>query len=122
MKRNNWIGCAAVAALAFAGTLGCNEERQRECGQFALSLKALDETQPGVESVGRARDAIGATQFQDEPLREYAKNTKATLTVLANTLELRSNPDAPDGTESVIKQKLKEARTERADVARYCAQ
>ena len=58
------------------------------------------------------------------PLREYAKNYKKTLDRLSNTLKLKATagPDPPDGTDEVIKQNLKDARTDSDDVARYCAQ
>ena len=71
---------------------------------------------------GPVHDALAAVSFHDEPLREYAKNTTTTLLVLSNAIALKSNPDAPDGTDALVKQMLKEARTDRDDVARYCSQ
>ena len=41
--------------------------------------------------------------------------------VLSSTLTLKAGPNAPDGTDDVIAKKLKDARTDAADVARYCA-
>jgi len=64
-------------------------------------------------------------QFQDQPLAVYAKNYRATLTVLSSTLKLQATagPDGPpDGTADVIKQNLKDARTDYDDVSRYCSQ
>jgi hypothetical protein len=76
------------------------------------------------EVVDRVQSDVAALQLQDEPLREYAKNYKATLTVLSNTLKLKdtADPDGPpNGTSDVIKAKTKEARTDFDDISRYCA-
>jgi hypothetical protein len=85
-------------------------------------MKPLESNAPSAESVAHIQSAIAAIQFQDEPLREYASSTKSTLQVLANSLETQASPTAPDGTDDLVKAKLKEARGEREDVARYCAQ
>jgi hypothetical protein len=65
---------------------------------------------------------VAALQLRDDTLRIYAKNYGGTLTMLSSTIALKASPNAPDGTDDVIKQKLKEARTDASDVARYCAQ
>ena len=79
---------------------------------------------PSAETIDQVQGSVAAIQFEDEPLREYASNYKNTLTVLSNTLKLKATagPDGPpDGTEDVIKQNLKEARTDFDDITRYCA-
>jgi hypothetical protein len=55
-------------------------------------------------------------------LREYARTTRSTLEVLASTLALKEGPSPPDGTDDVVKEKLKEARAAHADVVHYCAE
>ncbi len=79
---------------------------------------------PTPDAVDRANDAVGAIQFQDQPLGVYAKNYRNTLTVLSGTLKLQASagPDGPpDGTNDVIKSNVKEARTDYDDVSRYCS-
>ena len=76
---------------------------------------------PSAESVKRAHDAVAAITFQDEPLREYAQGATATMTVLANTMDLQADPSAPDGTNDVVKAKLKDLAGEEAEVTRYCS-
>jgi len=100
----------------------CNRARQKECEAFLSAMGPLDQGTPTVDVVGRTREAIDAIQFEDQPLREYARSTKATLTVLSNTLALKDSPSRPDGTDDVIKANLKEARTAKDDVLRYCSQ
>jgi len=116
-------GLLAALAIGAIGTMvgGCNAERKQECDQFLAALKALDTT-PGSDAVDRMQSSIQAIQFQDQPLREYASSTKATLQVLANSLKTQASPDAPDGTDDLVKAKLKEARGERDDITRYCSQ
>lgn len=112
----------AFAALAALGNVAaCNAERQQECDKFLAAMKPLDQATLAADSVERVRAGVAGIQFQDEPLREYARNASATLTVLSNTLELQAGDAAPDGTNDVVKDKLKEARGERDDVARYCS-
>lgn len=86
-------------------------------------MTPLQEGTPSDETVDRVRESVSALEFQDQPLREYATNYKNTLAVLSGTLKLKAGagPDGPpDGTEDVIKKNLKEARTDRDDIARYC--
>jgi hypothetical protein len=101
---------------------GCNAERKEECEKFLAAMKPLDQGTPTAELVDRVEKDVGAIQFQDQPLGVFAKNYRATLTVLSNTLKLQASPSAPDGTDDVVKTKVKEARTDKDDTARYCSQ
>jgi hypothetical protein len=115
------VVCLAVVAA----TYGCNEQRKQECDKFLAAVAPIREGTPASDAIDRVRADVSAIPLQDEPLREYAKNYGATLAVLGNTLKLKEsapNADAvPDGTNDVIKKSLKEARTDEADIARYCA-
>ena len=115
---------SGFSLLALAGTLAlaCNSVRRQECEKFLAAMKPLDEGRPSADTVERVRREVGAIAFQDQPLGIFAKNYAATLTILANTLELEAGPTPPDGTDDVIKQNLKSARTDRDDVQRYCSQ
>jgi hypothetical protein len=111
---------ATLATLA-----GCNTLRKQECEKFLPAMTPLEEGMPTADAVDRVHDRLAAVQFEDEPLREYSTNYKNTLAVLSNTLKLKdtAGPDGPpDGTDNVIKENLKEARTDFDDVSRYCAQ
>jgi hypothetical protein len=110
------------SAVAFAA--GCNDERKQECQKFLIAMSPVQSNTPTSDDVDHANDAVGAIQFQDQPLGVYAKNYRNTLTVLSGTLKLQSSagPDGPpDGTSDVIKSNLKEARTDYDDIARYCS-
>jgi hypothetical protein len=111
-----------LAALAIGAIAGCNAERKQECDQFLGTMKPLQGDTPSADAVGRMRSSIAGIQFQDEPLREYASSTKATLQVLANSLDTLASASPPDGTDDLVKSKLKEARGEIDDVSRYCSQ
>jgi hypothetical protein len=115
---------AAVGCLLWLGGVsGCNAQRKQECDAFLSAMTPLQEGTPNGETVDRVRDGVSALELQDQPLHEYATNYKNTLAVLSGTLKLKAGagPDGPpDGTEEVIKKNLKEARTDREDVARYC--
>ncbi len=119
------LASVALAAACFAGVAGCNEERKQECDKFLSAMAPLKEGTPNADAVDRVSAQVSAIGFQDQPLREYAKNYRQTLSVLSATLKLKegaASPDAvPDGTEGVIKKNLTEARTDDADIARYCA-
>ncbi len=124
MKRSN---LAFVVPLAFAAVaLGaCNQERKQECDKLLSAMSPLQTGTPTDEEVDRVNQGVRGIQLVDQPLGVYAKNYRATLTVLSNTLKLQSTagPDGPpDGTNDVIKQNLNEARTDFDDVSRYCAQ
>jgi hypothetical protein len=117
----------ALAALAGSVSLGvaltgCNPERKAECEQLMAAMKPVSDAVPTADGVDSAKASVAAIKFSDQTLGVYAKNYSQTLTVLSSTLRLKSGPDAPDGTEDVIKRNLAEARTDAKDTARYCAQ
>jgi hypothetical protein len=115
-----------IVVVLFGALVACNTERKQECEKFLSAASPIQsDNTPSGDTVDRLFQSMDSTQFQDEPLREYSKNYKATLTVLSNTLKLKATagPDGPpDGTDDVIKTNLKEARTDVDDVSRYCAQ
>jgi LPS sulfotransferase NodH len=119
--------CAAAALgatflVGVLGATGCNTERKQECDRFLTAMKPLDQGTPGADVVDGVIKQVGAMTFQDQPLGIYAKNYAANLTVLSNTLKLKASASPPDGTDDVIKQRLKQARTDRDDVQRYCSE
>jgi hypothetical protein len=120
-----FIARAALSlALTVAASTGCNAERKQECDKFLAAMGPMQGAPPSAETVDHVQADVSALQFQDEPLREYATNYKATLEVLSNTLKLKdgAGPDGPpNGTIDVIKAKSKEAHTDFDDIARYCA-
>ncbi len=121
------LGCMGATtwgllALSLLGAAACNEQRKQECDRFLTAMKPLEQGTPSVETVDSVKKQVDAIQFTDQSLGIYAKNYKETLTILSNTLTLKASPSAPDGTDDVVKQKLKEARTDASDVQRYCAQ
>jgi hypothetical protein len=121
MKRSN---LAFIVPLALAAVAACNQDRKQECDKLLSAMTPLQTGTPSGDVVDRVNDGVGGIQFSDQPLGVYAKNYRATLTVLSNTLKVQSTagPDGPpDGTNDVIKQNLKEARTDYDDVSRYCA-
>ena len=114
------IGVAlAVLALASAA---CNAERKQECDALLAVMPPLDQGTPASAAVDAVHKQVAAMTFQDQPLGIYAKNYGERLTILSNTLKLQEGADAPDGTVDEIKRDLKAARTDREDVARYCAE
>jgi hypothetical protein len=117
MKRAN----ASLLTLAALSLLACNTERKQECDKFLSAMKPLDEVQPTADAVDRVHRDVTSIAFQDQPLGVYAKNYGTTLTVLSSTLKLKATPSPPDGTDDVIKENLKEAKTDRDDVQRYCS-
>jgi hypothetical protein len=110
-----------LLVLAAISVAGCDNARKQECEKFLGTIKPLDEGTPNADTVERVQRDLGAITFQDVPLGVYAKNYGARLTVLDNTVKLKASGSAPDGTDDVIKQSLKAARTDREDIARYCA-
>lgn len=118
------VALAFALALELSGVFGCNAERKQECDRFIAAMGPMQSGTPTAEVVDCVQSDVAALQFQDEALGVYATNYKATLTVLSNTLKLRDSagPDGPpDGTNDVITQKTKEARTDFDDVSRTCA-
>jgi len=111
-----------IWAVGVVSLAACNAERKEQCDRFLAAMKPLDQGTPAAEVVDRVEGEVGAIQFHDQPLGVFAKNYRATLTVLSSTLKLQASPSAPDGTGDVVKVKLKEARTQRDDAARYCSQ
>jgi hypothetical protein len=111
----------AAAALAASLPSACNTERKQECDRFIAATKPLEQGIPTADAVDSVAKQVSAMTFQDEPLGIFAKNYVQTLGVLSSTIRLKDEPSAPDGTNDVIKQKLKSARTEASDLQRYCA-
>jgi hypothetical protein len=111
----------SVLVLAAIPALACNGARSQECDKLLAAMK-LDEGTPSADAVDRAAKDVAGLQLQDQPLRIYAKNYGDKLAVLSNTLRLKESPSAPDGTDAVVKQTLKTARTDFGDVQRYCSQ
>jgi hypothetical protein len=113
---------AVLAPLTLVTLPACNEERTRECSQFLSAMSSLGDAAPTADAVDRVRQAVQSMHFQDQPLGIYAQNYTSTLQVLAGTLKLQeSTPEPPDGTDEVIKSRLKEARADRDDAQRYCS-
>jgi hypothetical protein len=121
MDPKGWVGLVAVALVAVV-TSGCDNERKQECSQFLSAMKPLDEGTPSADTVDTVAKQVAAIKFQDQPLGVYAENYGKTLKVLSNTLQLKASGSPPDGTDDVIKKNLKEARTDKDDVQRYCSQ
>jgi hypothetical protein len=116
------IAKVASAALALSAiSSACNSERKQDCDKLLAAMKPLEQGTPSADAVDHVASEVAALPLQDQPLRIYAKNYGATLTVLSSTLRLKASPSPPDGTDDVIKQHLKAARTDREDVQRYCS-
>jgi hypothetical protein len=114
---------AAVATLAgFLSLASCNPQRQQDCEKFVSTMKEIDEGTPNAATVDRINKAVEALQIQDQPLQIYAENYRNTLSGLSSSLRLNESPSPPDGTDDVIKNQLKVARTDSRDVQRYCSQ
>lgn len=121
MIRSLWSSLALLASLILL-LPGCDDTRKQECDKLLTAMKPLDQGTPSADTVDAVTKQIDGMTFQNQPLGVYAKNYKATLGVLSSTIKLQAGGSAPDGTADVIKQKLKEARTDRDDVSRLCAQ
>lgn len=111
----------ALTLLALAAT-ACNAQRKQECDALLGAMKPLDQGTPSSATVDAVHKQISALSLQDQTLGIYAKNYGATLTILANTLQLAEGTSPPDGTAGVVKQNLEKVRTDRDDVQRYCSQ
>lgn len=109
-----------VAAVVLSGA-ACNAERQQECGKFIDAIKPLDQGNPAAAQVDAVAKQVAAIPFKDEPLGIYAKNYGERLKVLANAVTLQESPNAPEGTNDLVKRTLVLARTDAADIRRYCA-
>jgi hypothetical protein len=113
------IRVAAMVLIVLAAP-ACNSERLQECARLTAAIQPIYEGTPSAATVDRVSGEVSAMKFQDQPLGIYAENYRQSLTVLGNTLRLRDGPSPPDGTDDVIKEKLKQARTDREDIRRYC--
>jgi hypothetical protein len=120
MSVPRWATVAAVTVVALA-SLGCNDQRKQECERFLAAMKPLEKGTPTVDLVDSVAKQVDALHLQDPTLAIYAKNYEATLVVLSSTLKLKADPSAPDGTDTVVQQNLKKARTQADDTQRYCA-
>lgn len=118
MKAAGWV---LLAAALFAGT-ACNEETVKECSTLQDAMKPLDQGMPSSATVDSVAAKVAGMQLKNQTLSIYAKNYGQTLTVLSNTLKLKEGPNAPDGTDDVVKKNLAKARTDADDVKRFCAQ
>jgi hypothetical protein len=115
--------CRLAAILVLAAlSAACNTQRKQECERLLAVMKPLEQGVPSADTVDRVNHDVEALALEDQPLHIYAENYQRTLTVLSNTLALQASPSAPDGTDDVIKSRLREARVDHQDVARYCAQ
>jgi hypothetical protein len=117
-------GYGMVLALAIAATAlpACDEARKQECDALLGAMKPIGTTgTPTGDAVDAAKKQVDALDLKNQALSVYAKNYGQTLTVLAATVKLKAGGSAPDGTDDVIKQKLKEARTDQDDVQRFCS-
>jgi hypothetical protein len=118
MKAAGWV---LLAAALFAGT-ACNEDVKQECRAFEDATKPLEQGTPSSATVDAVARQVAAVPFKNQTLGIYAKNYGATLVILSNTLKLKEGPAAPDGTDDAIKKNLAAARTDAADVKKFCAQ
>jgi hypothetical protein len=113
-------GRMLTAALAVFAIAGCNEQRKQECDRLLAATRPLDQPTPSADVVDSVARQVDNLHLQDETLSIYATNYLATLRVLSSTLQLKADPNAPDGTDDVIKTHLKSARTDASDMARFC--
>lgn len=118
MSRTRFV-VLAVGVLALGA---CNTERKQECGKFLSALKPIDDKSPSSATLDRMKSDIAAIQFQDQPLRIYAGNYQRSLTVLAGTTKVKEGSSPPDGTDELLRDQLKRARTDRDDIQFYCSQ
>jgi len=112
----------AFAALTCAlAAPACDEAAKQECGALLGAMKPLDVGTPSSQTVDGVSKQVQALKFQNQPLGVYATNYVKTLAVLSGTLKLKEGSSAPDGTDAVIAENLKHARTDRDDVQRFCS-
>lgn len=112
----------ALAALACAlAAPACDETRKQECDALLGAMKPLDVGTPSSQTVDAVSKQVGALKFQNQPLGVYATNYQKTLAILSGTLKLKEGSSPPDGTDAVIADNLKHARTDRDDVQRFCS-
>jgi hypothetical protein len=112
----------ALAAITAVALPACDEARKQECDALLGAMKPIGPTgTPTGDTVDAVGKQVDALKLQNQALAVYAKNYRQTLTVLSATLRLKAGGSAPDGTDDVIKQNLKEARTDQDDVQRLCS-
>jgi hypothetical protein len=109
------LSLPCVLALA-----ACDEARARECKDMISATAGLDEATPTSAGVSRIQQSLDPNKLEDKPLSEYATSLKTTLGILQGTLALKEGPEPPDGTDDVVSNKLKAARTIRGDIVKYC--
>jgi hypothetical protein len=117
-----WQFAVALGAGILTICTACNTERKKECVQLISVLAPLEDEAPTSASIARLRSAIDAQRLDDEPLHEYAGTLKSTLEVLSGTLAVKEAPSPPDGTDDVLKAKIKQAKAARDDVTHYCSE
>ena len=88
VARAGLFGVCACATMVFLA--GCDSQRKEDCAKFLPAMSGMATGMPSVETVDQVLTSVGGIQFADEPLKEYATNYKNTLTVLSNTLKLKS--------------------------------
>jgi len=120
MGATRWAMAAAAATLVVT-SIACDDQRKQECERFLASMKPLEKGTPTAELVDSVARQVDALHLQDATLAIYAKNYRATLVVLSSTLKLKAGVSAPDGTDAVVQQNLRDARTDASDAQRYCA-
>jgi hypothetical protein len=122
MSRARFVVLALGLGLAALALGACNTERKQECDKFLSALKPVDEKSPSSATLDRMKSDIAAIHFQDLPLGVYAKNYQQSLTVLVDTTKVKEGSSPPDGTNELLKDELKRARTDRDDINFYCSQ
>ena len=122
MCKFRWRAMVLALAAAAAALPACDEARKQECDALLGAMKPIGSTgTPTGDAVDGVMKQIDGLKLQNQALAVYAKNYVQTLTVLSATVKLKAGSSAPDGTDDVIKQKLKEARTDQDDVQRFCS-
>ena len=119
MKLVTRFTLVTLGALALGG---CEDTRKNDCAKFLDAMKPLDQGTPSADTVDGVMKQVEGIKFTYQPLAIYGTNYDQTLKVLSSTLKLKAGGSAPDGTDAVIAAKLKEARTDKDDVQRLCAQ
>lgn len=124
----------AFVLLLSLSALACNADRRQECEKLLAAMSSLEAmaspsptgrrelAPPTAEQVDWVKVGVSALALHDQPLAIYAENYLKTVTVLSSTIQLKAGASPPDGTDDVIRAKLAEARADRDDVQRYCAQ
>ena len=122
MCKFRWHGMVLALAAVAAVLPACDEARKQECDALLGAMKPIGPSgTPTGDTVDGVMKQVGGLKLQNQALAVYAKNYGQTLTVLSATVKLKAGSSAPDGTDDVIKQKLKEARTDQDDVQRFCS-